>query len=83
MKQINSVNLIRMGLAKGMTQGVLKTPRYGSNWEMLPLDKLKVQYEKVMKLLTREAHGEYFAMEELFGTSIANMLVKRADIKKR
>jgi hypothetical protein len=72
-----------MGLAKGTTQGVLKTPRYGSNWELLPLDKLKLQYDKVMNLLTREPHGEYFAIQELFGTSIANMLVKRADIKKR
>jgi hypothetical protein len=72
-----------MGLAKAMTTGILTTPRYSKNWEMLPLEKLKPQYERVMTFLTSEAHGEFFAVEELFGTRMATMLVKRGDIKNR
>jgi hypothetical protein len=36
-----------------------------------------------MKFLTSEPHGEFYAVEELFGTRMATMLVKRGDIKNR
>ena len=81
MKQIHAVNFIRMGLAKATRSGVLITPKYGSNWEMLPLDKIRPGYENVMKFLTKQPYGEYLAVEYLFGQHMAEMLVKCKDIK--
>lgn len=82
MKQINAVNFIRMGLAKATSPGVLNTPRYGRNWEMLPLEKIRLRYDRVMQYLTKQPHGEYYAVEYLFGQDMADLLVKRKDIKR-
>lgn len=82
MKQIHAVNYIRMGLAKAKSSGVLNTPRYGSNWEMLSLDQIRPKYDRVMGYLTNGPHGEYYAVEYLFGQGMADLLVKRKDIKR-
>ncbi|KAF8221218.1 hypothetical protein L208DRAFT_1382345 [Tricholoma matsutake] len=81
MKQINVVNFVRMGLVKAMTSGILTMPKYSKNWEMLPLEKLKTLYQRVMRYLTSEPQGEFLAVEEVFGMWMATMLVKWGDVK--
>jgi len=81
MKQINALNLIRIGLAKGLTVGVLTTPRYGKNWRMIPINNIKPLYERVIHHLAKKPYGEYFAIQELFGEQVAKRLVDKGDIK--
>jgi hypothetical protein len=49
---------------------------------MLPLEKIRPRYDRVVQYLTTQPHGEFYAVEYLFSLDIANMLVKRRDIKK-
>lgn len=70
-KEINGPNMVRIGLAKCLKDGLLRTPNYGSNWEMKSLDELRPLYDKVMVLLKSGKHGEYLAVKEVVGEQIA------------
>ena len=70
-KEINGINMVRLGLGKCLRHGLLRTPSYGSNWEMKSLDELKPIYQKVMGHLKTGKHGEYLAFREVFGEEVA------------
>src|ERR1700733_9103781 len=70
-KEINGINMVRLGLAKCLKSGLLRTPSYGSNWEIKPLDELHPISEKIMGLLKTTKHGEYLAFQEVFGEEVA------------
>jgi hypothetical protein len=72
--------MVRMGLAKCLKDGLIRTPNYGSNWEMKPLDELHPLYEKVMKLFKTGKHGEYQAVKEVFGEQVAIRVAMNGDM---
>jgi len=63
--------MVRLGLAKCLKNGLLKTPNYGSNWEMKTLEELQPLYKKVIGLLKTAKHGEFLAFREVFGEHVA------------
>jgi hypothetical protein len=70
-KEINGINMVRLGLAKCLKPGLLRTPSYGSNWEMKTLEELRPLYQRVLTLLKTAKHGEYLAFAEVFGEEVA------------
>jgi hypothetical protein len=66
-KEIHAVNMVRIGLGKCLRPGLLRTPNYGSNWEMKTLEELRPLYNKVIGLLKTAKYGEYLACKEVFG----------------
>jgi hypothetical protein len=70
-KEINGINMVRLGLAKCLKTGLLRTPNYGSNWEMKTLDELRPLYQKVLGLLKTAKFGEYLAFQAVFGDEVA------------
>jgi len=80
-KEINAMNLIRMGLAKAKTTGVINLAKYKSNWEMLSDKEMKPLYDKVMGFLVNQRpYGEFFAIREIFGEEMAKMVAKRGEV---
>ena len=80
-KEINAINLIRIGLAQAKTPDVINLAKYKSNWDMSPDNITKPLYEKVMTyLLDKRPFGEYFAMDKIFGQQVANRLANAGEI---
>jgi hypothetical protein len=80
-KGIHTVNMIRTGLARATTTGVLKLGRLTLNFHMLTDREVKPLYDKVMGfLLTHRPYGEYLAIREIFGQDIATFVAKRGDV---
>ena len=80
-KEIHTISLIQMGLAQGMTAGVINLAKFKSNWDMLPDRVIKPLYDKVMGHLTeRRPYGEYLAMREIFGDQVAMEVARRGEI---
>jgi hypothetical protein len=69
-----------LGLAKCLKNGLLRTPNYGSNWEMKTLEELHPIYDKVMGLLKGAKHGEYLAFKEVFGEQVAIQVALNGDM---
>jgi hypothetical protein len=65
------VTLIRIGVAMANKDSVFGPSKYQGNWAMKSLTDLIPLYNKVMHLLTKEDHGEYLAMRELFEEEVA------------
>lgn len=64
-KEINAANLIRIGVAKALKPGVLTVAKHGIAWEMLPDEKLKAYYARLMERLSQKPFGEYFVIQEV------------------
>jgi hypothetical protein len=69
-----------MGLGKVFTPGFLGRPKYKINWDMYSLQELKPTYVKVMALLHQNPHGEYLALQALFGKEMAMRVAKRGEV---
>lgn len=80
-KEIHAINMVRMGLAKCLKPGLIRTPNYGSNWEMKTLDELRPLYNKVIGFLKTTKHGEYLAFKEVFGEEAAIRVAMNGDME--
>lgn len=79
-KEIHAVNYIRMGLARGLREGVIRTSKYQINWEFLSKTELKGLYVRVMGYLKEGKFAEYFAVKEIFGKEVADKLAQEGDV---
>jgi hypothetical protein len=80
-KEINAVNLVRMGLAICTTSGFLRRAKYDVNWRMKSLVELKPLYEKVSQYLSGTEYGEFLAMKEIFGEDVAIRVAMNGEMK--
>lgn len=80
-KEINALNLVRMGLAMCTSSGFVRRAKYGLNWRMKSLAELKPLYEKVMRFLLQTEYGEYLAMKEIFGEDVAIRVAMNGEMK--
>jgi len=80
-KEINAVNLVRMGLAICSSNGFVRRAKFGSNWRMKSLAELKPLYEKVMEYLLRTEYGEFLVMKEIFGEDVAIRVAMNGEMK--
>jgi hypothetical protein len=60
--------------------GFITCPKFRTNWDLYSLQELKVTYDKVMRLLWEGPHGEYLAMQAIFGLEVANHAASRGDV---
>jgi hypothetical protein len=80
-KEINALNLVRMGLAMCTSSGFVRRAKYGVNWRMKSLAELKPLYEKVLQYLLGTEYGEFLAMKEIFGEDVAIRVAMNGEMK--
>lgn len=80
-KEITPFNMVRMGLAKAESYALIERPSWKSNWRFYSDAEVKPTYDRVMNhLLNGQPHGEFLAVEEIFGRDIANMLADKREV---
>jgi hypothetical protein len=82
-KYIHTLNLICIGIAKAInTTSVLKTTKFGNNYEIFSKHELKALYDCVMNYLCDPDYGVYLAICEIFGQTMADTIVQEGHSKK-
>jgi hypothetical protein len=80
-KEITPLNFVRMGLARAKSTTLIERASWKSNWEMYSDAEMKPLYDRVMDhLLKRHPHGEYLAVEEIFGAEVAKILAETGQV---
>jgi hypothetical protein len=73
-KQLNVLNLVRMGIAVATGPMVLTRPVYKSNWQLRQDAELQAYLYEVFDMLENRVHGPYQAFARIFGTEAANRM---------
>ena len=75
--------MVRMGLAKAKSLKMIGRACWKSNWEMLSDADVKPLYDRVMDhLLKQHPHGEFLAVQEIFGRDVAMELERKGEVIK-
>lgn len=79
-KEIHPVNFIRMRVAVAQKPSVMAVSRYTNNWKFLSTAELKLMYLRVVGFLEHSPHGEYFAIQHIFGSQVAIRLADLGEV---
>ncbi|KIL55667.1 hypothetical protein M378DRAFT_17747 [Amanita muscaria Koide BX008] len=79
-KEINAINLIRIGIAKCINKACMGSAKYKRNFEMKTMGELKPLYDQIMGYLKSGEHGVFLALKALFGEMVAIRIAMQGEI---
>lgn len=69
-----------MGVADARTTGIVNVARYKDNWDFKSLPELKELYTRLLVMFDTQPHGEYLAIQEIFGVAVATRLARDGEV---
>lgn len=73
---------VRLGVAVANACGFMKNPRFTNNWHIKGPSQLKRWYDTIMGHIRTNQYGVYFALQEVFGVDIANVVASKGHANK-
>lgn len=73
---------MRLGLVTVNTTGGVTRPKFNNNWHVKSDVELKMWYKTLMGHIRTKEYGVYFALQEVFGADMAELVSKEQKIKR-
>src|SRR5215471_13284919 len=81
-KLINAFLLVRLGIAQAMSAAIWSSPKYGQAWRLKPEPELIEMHQQLVSMLKQPLDGPYNATCLLFGTQVADSIVREQGLFK-
>jgi hypothetical protein len=82
MKSLAPFNLVRLGLAKGLTPSIWSSPKFNQGYVMCTDVELRAKYRRMVQLVGEGEYGVFYWLEELVSPARARQLADELSIQR-